>query len=78
MSMGFCGEKNAYKVSNLSMSACEYEAPMIFLLSGGLDVFEADRQNGEAELARQSTWCPQINRRARHTKSGLHGSKRRG
>lgn len=77
MSTSFCGERHAYKVSNLRMSACEYEAPMIFLLSGGLEVLEAVRQKGEAELGRQSARSPQIKRGARHTKSGLRGSKRR-
>lgn len=43
------------KVSNLRMSACEYEAPIIFLLSGDLDVFEVVRQKGEADEDR-STW----------------------
>ena len=50
---------------------------MIFLLSGGLEVLEAVRQKGEAELGRQSARSPQIKRGARHTKSGLRGSKRR-
>lgn len=40
----------AYSDSNLRMSACEYEAPMIFLLSYGADVSWLGRQKGEADL----------------------------
>lgn len=42
-----------YRESNLSMSACEYEAPMIFLFSYGLEVLEAVRQKGDADLRSQ-------------------------
>jgi len=40
----------AYRELKLSMSACEYAAPMTFLLCDELDVFEVVRQNGDADL----------------------------
>jgi hypothetical protein len=40
----------AYSELKLSMSACEYAAPMTFLLCDELDVFEVVRQKGDADL----------------------------
>lgn len=40
----------AHRESNFRMSACEYDAPMIFLLSYGCDVFDVVRQKGDADL----------------------------
>lgn len=43
----FTTRRAAYSESNLRMSACEYDAPMIFLFSEGVEL----RQNGDVVLA---------------------------
>lgn len=45
-----CLLRAAYNELKLRMSACEYAAPMTFLLCDELDVFDVVRQKGDADL----------------------------